>query len=243
MNLDEAKTKIILDDLRIDLTQLGRIYTYIDFGNVNYWYEKDRRDDSGAALREEEKIVVSINRLGEFVNRFSTRSLFYYGLDESRPSSLHLIKKARNQFSSTITKPIQLIRHYIQTDDKATSRTTEVDDQGHRFIVIQKCNFDVELCLDVTRMADKFDTLCLFSSDNDFGGLLEHVKKRAKKNVILIHGSSTRIEFKRKADITINAQRIKKYITIIKRPNAPLGGEGLDIGPVSTGRAPLAEHD
>lgn len=29
-----------LNYLQIDEEKFGRIYTFIDFGNVNYWYEK-----------------------------------------------------------------------------------------------------------------------------------------------------------------------------------------------------------
>ena len=49
--------------LGIDALKFGRISSFIDFGNVNYWYEKDQRDADGNTLAEGEKLIVDISKL------------------------------------------------------------------------------------------------------------------------------------------------------------------------------------
>ncbi|MBI5733319.1 MAG: hypothetical protein HY973_00005, partial [Candidatus Kerfeldbacteria bacterium] len=55
MNLEELK----LSSLGIDKQKFGRIFAFVDFGNVNYWYEHDERDGESNSLTNGSKLVVS----------------------------------------------------------------------------------------------------------------------------------------------------------------------------------------
>jgi uncharacterized LabA/DUF88 family protein len=88
-------------------------------------------------------------------------------------------------------------------------------DKTGKYIFIPKCNFDVEMCIDAIRLADKYDTLCLFSSDSDFASLLRYLRSIHKK-IILVKGGPTIKELKAQSDLVISAQEIKKDITIRK---------------------------
>ncbi len=46
MDTIEFKQKIITDRFGVDMSQLSPIFSFIDFGNVNYWFEKDRQKSS-----------------------------------------------------------------------------------------------------------------------------------------------------------------------------------------------------
>ncbi len=50
---------------------------------------------------------------------------------------------------------------------------------------IKKANFDVEISVDAINLADKYDTLVLFSGDSDFAYLLEDLKKRNKRVIVV----------------------------------------------------------
>lgn len=102
MDLSELKIR----NLGIDKNKFGKIYAFVDFGNVNYWYEKDQRDGEGQNLMKTQKLVVDIVNLDKFLRLFSEHTRFYFGLDDKRKSSIHIIKKARDNFDKTVTKPI-----------------------------------------------------------------------------------------------------------------------------------------
>ncbi|MBU3999984.1 NYN domain-containing protein, partial [Patescibacteria group bacterium] len=63
---------------------------------------------------------------------------------------------------------------------------------------------------------EKYDTFCLLSSDADFAALAEFLKRRGKK-FILISAGYVSHWLKDKADLNINAQRIKREIAVIKQ--------------------------
>lgn len=50
---------------------------------------------------------------------------------------------------------------------------------------IRKANFDVEISADAKDLADKYDTLVLFSGDSDFEYIIEQLKRK-NKNVIVV---------------------------------------------------------
>jgi hypothetical protein len=36
------------------------IFSFVDYGNVNYWYEKDKRDAGGVDLLNNQKLIIDI---------------------------------------------------------------------------------------------------------------------------------------------------------------------------------------
>lgn len=242
MDLESFKNEYLREELEIEQKKFGRIFCFLDFGNINHWFEKDQRNIGGQSLLNNERWMVDLEQLSIFTSRFSSRSYFYYGFDYKKESSLHLIVKARRFFNTVVTKPIQWIKHHLDpVRDIGNSRPIVEDDNG-QFIRIPKCNFDVELSIDTIRLVENYDTVCLFSGDNDFSALLRFLREKKSKKIILIHDGHTRSELKNRADLAISAQRIKKHIAVIKKTQRAQSGEGLDIGPVSTGRMPLWGH-
>lgn len=212
MDLDEFTLK----NIGIDRTVFGRIYSFVDFGNVNYWYERDERGANDEALPKGAKLAVDIAKLGSFLRMFSDRGRFYYGIDPRNKKSIHIISLGREHFNKTVTKPIQRIKHYLE-DGEETSVTRDInEDLRGKYVYIPKCNFDVEICVDAVRFLDKYDTLCLLSSDADFDYLFEFLRRR-KKKIILISSGYVARELKNKADLNINAQKVKGLITFVKQ--------------------------
>ena len=58
MNLDELKLK----NIGIDKVIFGKVFTFVDYGNVNYWYENDERDVDGNILNTRQKLIIDIEQ-------------------------------------------------------------------------------------------------------------------------------------------------------------------------------------
>jgi len=202
--------------------EFGRILSLIDFANVDYWYEKDRLDGDFNELKEGEKLNIDIKKLFDFCHLFSEYFKFYYGLDQRRKKSIHIIKVARDIFGKTnaVTKHIQHIRHYLDESEESGNTRSVIHDANGKYVLIPKCNFDVEICIDAIRLMDRHETLCLFSSDADFISLFRFLKDRGKK-LILVKGGFAQTELVKKADLVIQAQDIKSELTLIKQKSRP----------------------
>lgn len=230
MNLDDLKLKT----LGIDKLKFGKIFSFVDYGNVNYWYDKDQRNADGDFLPNGSKLIVDIEKLATFCDLFSEQKRFYYGWNPRRKTNWHIVIKAGNCGFVKNTKPMQFIRHYVggsvlNRDGRATKK-----DKDGTYLEIPKSNFDVEISVDAIRLLGKFDTFCLFSGDSDFAYLAQHLKKSKKQFIVIASGQvfHTLTEL---ADLYINAQSIKRDIAVIKE-TAPLAERGLDIGSVSDGQ-------
>lgn len=224
MDLQEFK----LNTLGIDKERFGKIFSFVDFGNVNYWYEKDRRDWEENILMENQKLIIDIPKLAQFLNLFSEQKRFYYGWHKRIRRSWHIVIRAEKNGFIKITKPIQFIKHYLDVPELGGSRGKSIkEDVNGKFIEIPKSNFDVEISVDAIRLIDKYNTFCLLSGDSDFARLAEFLKRQGKKIIVIASGQVFHT-LKDIADLYINAQRIKGSIAAIKE-TAPLAGRSLDI--------------
>ncbi len=230
-NLKDLK----LQTLGIDKEKFGRIFTFVDYGNVNYWYDKDRRSADDVDLPNNQKLIIDIEKLASFTTLFSERKRFYYGWNNRKKSNWHIAIKAEKCGFVKITKPIQFIKHYLTKDELNNNSSFALKENiSGKYIEIPKSNFDVEVSVDALRLLDKFDTFCLFSGDSDFTYLAQYLKRKGKKIVVVASGQVFHT-LKDLADLYINAQIIKGDIASIKE-TAPLAERGLDIGSVSDGQ-------
>lgn len=215
MDLDEFKKQMIRDRLEIK-QDFGRVLAFIDFANVNNWFAHDRQDWNDRALENNQSIGIDIDKLKSFSDLISDRTRLYYGEDPRNPGSCKFTDALRIVFEgrNVITKDLQRIKHYLGQEDDAV-KFEELDPAGKRFVEIRKCNFDVEITVDVVRTMNDYDTLCLFSGDADFVYLNKFLKRRGKQ-VILIKAGLITTKLRESADLVINAQQIKKEIAQIK---------------------------
>ncbi len=218
MNIEEFRKKHVQKNLGISKKEFSRIFTFIDFANVNHWYDDDPYNLDGKPLLENESITIDLEKLKSFLNLFSEDIRFYYGHDPSNPKSLKFTQAAKYIFGKhrVFTKRVQKIRHDLKSDDSVkNTRIIHSDDQGN-FVFIPKCNFDVEISVDAIRLANNYDTVCLLSSDADFAAFLRHLKRLNKKN-ILIKGGRIDSSLGKILDLKIDASQIKADIVKIKQ--------------------------
>lgn len=218
MNLDELKQRHIRETLGISADLFPRIITFVDFANVNKWYERDEFDENGILLPSDQRLTINLRGLSDFLRIFSDDVRFYYGTDSTNQGSAKFMGAVRYIFGDrrVFTKPIQKIKHYLEDSElDGVTRIVRTNTVG-KYIVIPKSNFDVEITLDSIRLARDYDTFCLLSSDADFAPLLRYVRGFGKK-IILIKGGFIQDNLRRFTDVVINAQDIKLYIAIKKQ--------------------------
>ncbi|MCB9805649.1 NYN domain-containing protein [Candidatus Nomurabacteria bacterium] len=214
--LEEFKKQYIRDDLGIT-EEFANIFSFIDFGNVNNWFEEDRQDYDNNQLDDNQKIVINLEGLKRFADIFSSKVRNYYGYDPNNLGSKRYTYVNAKIFGKRnfITKKLQKIKHYPESEDLSLFDELHTDKKGKKYIEIRKSNFDVEMSVDAIKMLKHYDTFCLFSGDSDFTYLNNFLKK-AGKRIILIKAGNITSYLRKTADLIINAQRIKKHITKIK---------------------------
>jgi hypothetical protein len=218
MGLPEFKKQQIQERFGIKPDKFKRIISFIDFGNVDYWYELDEQDEDGTLLPSGQRLAINLQKLCDFLRLFSDDTRFYYGHDPANSGSLAFISAAKHIFGRhrVFTKRIQQVRHDLTpVDSISNTRVVQSDDRGD-FVLIPKCNFDVEISVDAIRLVDDYDTICLLSSDSDFVSLLRYLRNRNKK-IVLIKGGHIQSDLGALLDLKINAQDIKQYITMKKQ--------------------------
>ena len=218
MKLDEFKKIVIREELDIHEKEYGRIFSFVDFANVNNWFQKDNQDWNNKSLMDDERLAIDLDKLESFTNIISDRAMLYYGEDPKNTKSLGFTYVIRKIFGkrNIITKDLQKIKHYVEPEEDVTSKIIMADKDGEKYIEIRKCNFDVEISVDAIKMIDHYDTFCIFSGDADFVYLNNFLKKKGK-NIIIIKGGHITGKLRKTANLVINAQKIKKHIAKIEK--------------------------
>lgn len=218
MDLEEFQKKIIKDELYIT-KDYGKIFSFIDFSNVNRWFEKDNQDWNNTLIKKDERISIDIDKLKSFSDIFSIKTKIYYGEDLTKTKSLSFTNALRIVFGgeNVVTKDLQRIKHVLGKEEGGSlSKYIKVDISGNEYIETRKCNFDVEISVDAIKMIEHYDTFCIFSGDADFVYLNNFLKKKRKK-IIIIKAGYIASKLKDSADLIINAQNIKKKIAKIEK--------------------------
>lgn len=221
MDLQEFKKQFIRDELGIS-EEYGRIFTFIDFSNVNKWFENDDQDWNNRLLSNDEKISIDIEKLKVFADIFSERVRIYYGEDPKNEGSLKFTYSMRKIFGKrdVQTKDLQKIKHYFGSDEQMPIKHVAMDEDGKCYVEIRKSNFDVEISVDAIKMLEHYNTFCIFSGDADFVYLNNFLRKKGKK-IVIIKGGYILTKLRESADLVINAQTIKKHIVklVKQRPD------------------------
>lgn len=220
MDLQDLKKQVIYSELEIT-KNYGRIFSFIDFSNVNKWFENDNQDWNNKLLADNEKLSIDLEKLKSFGDIFSERVRIYYGEDPKNEKSLNFTYATRKIFGKrdVMTKDLQKIKHYIELGEQHNKNHINKDKDGKNYVEIRKCNFDVEISVDALKMLGHYDTFCIFSGDADFVYLNNFLRKKGKK-VIIVKGGYITTKLRESANLVINAQNIKKHITqILQRPD------------------------
>ena len=164
-----SKKEFIKNELGID-DSFGRVFSFVDFANVNNWFREDRQTWDNRPLKKDEVLKIYLEDLKKFSDCYSHRTLIYYGQNPNDPGSINFTHLLNRVFSrkNVVTKDLQIIKHYLsEADREGRPKSIQTDARGRKYVEIRKCNFDVEMAVDAVRMIKHYDTFCLHSGDAD----------------------------------------------------------------------------
>jgi uncharacterized LabA/DUF88 family protein len=199
------------DALLFNPTEFGRIFAFVDFSNVRYWAKSFWASENRERLTRE----IDIDKLAQLIDMVGTvEKFFYYGHYKERPhlppdhslnvpyrNSIFRIDKARKAGFKVRTKDIKTIGTY--------------DETGRRQSQIHKCNFDVEITMDMIKQLPKCDTVFLWSGDSDFGPLLAYLQSKGKRVVTVCARAFASSELKTMSDLFVPADRLRDQLELM----------------------------
>lgn len=173
-------------DKYADIAKESSLIAYLDLANMFHWQK---------VLKWNFSIYDIIDQLFALGSVKEIR--VYYGFNEREPEkSKRLHKRLRERGAIVISKPVKWIRKGIDKtffvsaytlnrfDDKAHSKLDElIDYLNEKKVQIEepKCNFDVEIALDMLDAVEKVSGVLLFSGDSDFREPLERLVLKGKR--------------------------------------------------------------
>ena len=163
-NKQKEKINKILTD--INKTQ-DRNIVIIDYGNVQKWEEGLRWK---IGIKELRNLIKHFTKGKKFLRRF------YYGSDFGPKEK----SKTLTLWSSMVLNKARMNAFEIQT-----KRVKYIPDRNYKSGFIKKCNFDVEISVDLMKESKNYDKIILFSGDGDFGYLLEYLNNKYCKDCII----------------------------------------------------------
>jgi len=195
MEMEDFKTSYYFFNLK----DYGDIYTFVDFGNVRPWADDFWQEEN----KYKRSIEIDIEKLAYVCDLVKPeKKFFYYGHfgegHSQHKSSIFRIDKARKSRFVVKTKEVKMIPDYKEDGTYNGKRP--------------KCNFDVEMTMDILTKMPKYDTIMLFSGDSDFGGLLQYVKNKGKKVVVVCTRKRLSTELQSVADVVIPAETLSTML-------------------------------
>lgn len=136
---------------------IGQLFTFSNIKGVNVYYGKNERD-----IKNSEAFHNRIKKTGAILK---TKPMKF--IPKTLEEGMFFQRKTLTLFDSGVKLKIQ-----------------ELIDELHKSgIVIEepKCNFDVEMAMDMLDDADKLTAVMLFSGDSDLVAPLERLKVKGKK--------------------------------------------------------------
>ncbi len=207
MNFREFKRNYYL----FDPAEYGKIFVFVDFSNVRHWAKSFWPEENRKYLKRE----IDIQKLSQVIDLVRPeKKFFYYGhykayheLPQENPfnikyrQSIFRIAKARKVGFVVRTKEVKEIDNF--------------DDEGKFLGRISKCNFDIEMTMDILLKIGKYDSLFLLSGDSDFHFLLQHLKAKKKKVVTMCARDFASEELRKYSDLFIPADPARDLLEYV----------------------------
>ncbi len=167
------------------------VIAYLDLANMFYWQSK--------VLRWKFRIEDLIAGVLALPNVREVK--VYYGMNGRDPArSVGLHKRIRKAGATLRTKPVKFIKKTVNealvfkqstvslfdpgVSSSLAALVTEIERSG---VVIEepKCNFDVEIAMDIMDDLDKVSAVMLFSGDSDLAAPLERAKLQGRRAYVV----------------------------------------------------------
>jgi len=173
----------------------GKTIALIDWANVYGWFKRLKWEI------DHQKLYDYLKTYPEIID-----VRFYFGLEKGNEKSEKFHQEIKNIGYTLVSKEVKWvpaevkIAPYFKFKNKIYSlyKNTKVNKEDfeklrENFAILaesgllrRKCDFDVEITLDVMKKINEIDGIILFSGDGDFKILCEHLLE-INKQVIVVH--------------------------------------------------------
>ncbi|MFH1838127.1 MAG: NYN domain-containing protein [Candidatus Kuenenbacteria bacterium] len=212
------------------LSQEIAIIAYLDLTNMFHW-----QDVLKWGFRIED-VIIQLQKIS------SVKEIkVFYGFNGKKPNHSYSLRHRIGKIGATLrTKPVKFIKKNIDEallfksstrtffDDGINSKLEELIIELKRLGTIieePKCNFDVEITMEIMDDLEKVSTILLFSGDSDLMAPLERAKLKGKKIYVVGVRGMTAGELHKVKDLYIDFGKFydgkKNYI---KSENPAFGG-------------------
>lgn len=170
----------------------GKKIAFIDYANIKAW-------------AREKNLTFDLEVLYQYLKNLGIEKIiFYYGTDPKNPHSHAFLTKMRQIGFEVVTKEVKYYKislsnlfkthpnkEFLKQLDSVTKKllfkeVKKLEKEGFR-LYLPKANFDVEMALDLLLFRKKFDVFIIFSGDSDLLSVVNFLKSKGKK-VIIISG-------------------------------------------------------
>lgn len=150
---------------------------------------------------------IDVFKLVKYLKNYSevNKIRFYFGTDTVVESQNFIAstKKIEDKIFGVVTKDVK----YVPVD--------VIDSNGkHKKERRRKCDFDIEIALDVFLNIDVMETLILFSGDGDYEPLVKFCIEKGKKVIIVANPGSLGKEYRliNKGLFVCNIKKLKEFV-------------------------------
>lgn len=142
------------------LRLVGKTAVFVDWANVHGWEKSLKRE-------------IGVEKLLHYLKQYSeiTETRLYFGEDE-HPKSKEFLKMAQEIGYAVVTKPVKYIS------------VAEIEGQK---ILRRKCDFDMEVCIDVHRLLnnDGVESFVFLTGDGDYEPLYKMLIGLHKQVIVI----------------------------------------------------------
>jgi len=157
-----------IDKILEELTKTkDRNIVIIDYGNVQKWEESLGWK---IGIKESTTLIKHFAYGKKFLRRF------YYGADYGKSDKFGVI---------SMWSAMALNKARMNNFEVITKRVKYIPDSNYKTGYVKKCNFDIEIAVDLIKENTQYDKIILFSGDGDFAYLLEYLKEKYNKNSVI----------------------------------------------------------
>ncbi|MCX6785726.1 MAG: NYN domain-containing protein [Candidatus Komeilibacteria bacterium] len=162
--MDQADITILLDSFK---AKQDRTIVIVDYGNVEKW-------------KRSLNWFIGVKELGQLVKSFSQGKKelrrFYYGSDYGKKES----SKTLVEFSRVILEKAEMNRFEV-----VTKKVKYIHDRLSESGFAKKCDFDVEMTVDLIKFRKFYDNIILFSGDGDLMYAIKYLHDEYAKNCLV----------------------------------------------------------
>lgn len=152
----------------------NRNLVIVDYGNVEKW---NKSLGWKIGIKELKNLVKHLTSGAKFLRRF------YYGSDFGKNDKLRIM----TMWSAAIMNKAKMNDFEI-----VTKSVKYIIDQEYKTGYVKKCNFDVEMTVDMIQEQKNYDNLIIFSGDGDMAYVIRYLKNVYNKNTF-VFGARDRI--------------------------------------------------